>query len=68
MTGLKIALALILGWLIFAWGLTVEVGILHSWWHFIPVMGKGTAFALSSLAVLFGVLIGIVKVVLLGDE
>lgn len=62
---LKIVLAILAIWLLAAWGLVVNTGILHSWWSFIPVMDKGTALAISAMTTLVGVLLGVVKEALL---
>lgn len=52
-------------WLAGAWGTMIVVGVAHaSWWHVIPTMGYGTAFALDAAPVLIAVLTGIVKGVL----
>jgi hypothetical protein len=51
-----------MAWLSGAWGTMIVVGIAHSsWWHIIPTMGYGTAFALDAVPVLFAVITGIIK-------
>lgn len=49
------------------WGITVEAGILHSWWRAVPVMGAGTALALTVTLCVTGVVISAARAVLMDD-
>ena len=46
-----LALALILGaWVTSSWTLMITTGIAHhDWWHLMPPMGAGAAFALTAV-------------------
>jgi hypothetical protein len=50
--------------IISAWVITIEVGILHSWWHLIPVMAIGTALVLTSVACVTAGLLTLAKILL----
>jgi hypothetical protein len=53
-------------WAIAAWDLMLFVGIAHdAWWKFVPIMGYGTAWALSAPGML--VLIIVFAVSFIGE-
>lgn len=55
-------LILAAAWLGIAWDVMLTVGIAHrDWWHFIPLMGYHTALAVTSPAMAFGVLVGVLR-------
>lgn len=58
-----LALITVASWLIFGWMLMLEIGVAHrDWWHLLPTMSYHAALAISAIGVLFGLMIGILKV------
>ena len=52
-------------WPVSAWDFMLVAGVVHrDWWHLVPPMGVGAAFALGGLTTLFAILCGIITFIL----
>ncbi len=61
-TGLVLIAVTACAWLTFAWVLMLEVGVAHrDWWPLMPLMSYHVALAFSTIGVMFGVIMGILK-------
>jgi hypothetical protein len=63
-----LAIALILGaWVTSSWTLMITTGIAHDdWWHLMPPMGAGAAFALTAAPLAVTIAVTLVHEILTG--